>query len=278
MAPESFKKNYHFQADLYSLGLIIWEVAKLIKFWERRHLFHNLVNDKDQNLVKQHPTNVESVRSLILALSKKETAERLQNMHSVFNITFSWKFAHFSKCVADFRLEQGDAIPTSILRRLIYPARNYVVKNADGLRKCLNKITSGSTITMKEGNYELDFILRGENITLTGVAPFGIEIRGRLNVIGSGNNIFNLNFNSSLLVHGDRNHIMNVNMSGSEDKILITGNRNILKNTFITSGFGVILTGCQNIVDGLKIRRCVCVTLYTSFFTDHKKIFSRTLR
>lgn len=47
-APETAKSDYGKQADLFSFGLVLWEVAQLIKSKDRPKLFHDLVMTQKQ--------------------------------------------------------------------------------------------------------------------------------------------------------------------------------------------------------------------------------------
>ncbi|XP_035715621.1 cell division protein kinase 2 homolog [Folsomia candida] len=82
MAPESQSNEYSFSTDLYSLGLIIWEVAQLIKSEERHRLFQGLTIDKDETLVTVKPETF-GLRDLVIALTKRKEADRLQDIHQI---------------------------------------------------------------------------------------------------------------------------------------------------------------------------------------------------
>ncbi|OXA49837.1 Mitogen-activated protein kinase kinase kinase 15 [Folsomia candida] len=82
MAPECLDNNYGFPADLYSLGLIIWEVAQLIESNKRSRMFNNLVNDKEDSLIVLNP-QIGGLRQLIITLTKKQAAERFQDLEQV---------------------------------------------------------------------------------------------------------------------------------------------------------------------------------------------------
>ncbi|XP_035701636.1 uncharacterized protein LOC110862662 isoform X2 [Folsomia candida] len=284
MAPESNIKPAQCH-DLYSLGLVIWEVAQLIRFNERTDMFSGLVNGKKETLVREHPT-IEGARPLIIALTKKEVTERLQNIRHVFSITYSWKFAHFSKCITDFELEtwQGDALLASGFHRLLNVARKYVVKNAWELRDCLKNVTTDCTITLKTGEYQGDFTLRGDNITITGEEDEAgdcpcIAFKGRLLVIGSDNNICMLDGNqiSDISIDGDRNHINYVRIlnNNANFRMYIKGNTNVIENIEVEScnNFLLEIEGYQNIFDGFFIDSGVLASIIM-FKKSEKNILS----
>lgn len=85
MAPEAFSKKYDFQADLYALGLVIWEVVQLIPTCERRAFFDRLVNNKEEGLIIKNPA-FPGVVHLIVQLTKRKVKKRLKNMKEVVNL------------------------------------------------------------------------------------------------------------------------------------------------------------------------------------------------
>ncbi|XP_035711674.1 heat shock 70 kDa protein-like isoform X2 [Folsomia candida] len=82
MAPEAFTKKYDKQADLFSLGLVIWEVVQLIPFGHRRPFFDRLVNDKEEDLVKNNAA-FPDVALLIIQMTKRKVEDRLKSMKEV---------------------------------------------------------------------------------------------------------------------------------------------------------------------------------------------------
>ncbi|XP_035708066.1 uncharacterized protein LOC110849838 isoform X1 [Folsomia candida] len=82
MAPEVFTNNYGSQVDLYSLGLVIWEVIEPISSRKRKNLFDRLVNDKEEKLVPNYP-NFPGGAQIIINLTKRGVTERLQNIKQV---------------------------------------------------------------------------------------------------------------------------------------------------------------------------------------------------
>jgi serine/threonine protein kinase len=90
MAPEvRTSKDYSYQADLYSLGLIIWEVVQLIESKDRKMLIDDLTLDRNENLVQQHPL-MTRVKELIVNLTKRRVEERIQNMDDVMEVCKIW--------------------------------------------------------------------------------------------------------------------------------------------------------------------------------------------
>lgn len=85
MAPEAFFNSYSFPADIFSLGLVIWEVVQLIPFSKRTQLFRDLVYDKDELLVAQFE-GMDELRDVILNMTKKKVSERKHCLGAVLMI------------------------------------------------------------------------------------------------------------------------------------------------------------------------------------------------
>lgn len=80
MAPENINGgNYGFPSDLYSLGLVIWEVCQLIAYKEHRKLFDELVNDRVTSLVESHPL-LHDLPGIVVKLTKRNVSERYSTM------------------------------------------------------------------------------------------------------------------------------------------------------------------------------------------------------
>ncbi len=83
MAPEvKIGKDYSYQADLYSLGLIIWEVVQLIESKDRFRLFEELTVDKRTTVVKPHVLQP-WIKELIISLTKRKVETRSKTMNDV---------------------------------------------------------------------------------------------------------------------------------------------------------------------------------------------------
>lgn len=72
MAPEAYIHQFSFPADIYSLGLIIGDVFKLIPFSEE-----HFVSEID---------GMEDIRKLIFNMTKKEAMERTQSLYEVMKV------------------------------------------------------------------------------------------------------------------------------------------------------------------------------------------------
>jgi serine/threonine protein kinase len=88
MAPEvQAGKDYSFQADIYSLGLIIWEVVQLIPQKDKVSIFQALTIDREANVVKPH-VSLPGIKELIINLTKRKVEERSKTMNDVME---AWK-------------------------------------------------------------------------------------------------------------------------------------------------------------------------------------------
>ena len=83
MAPEvRAGKDYSFQADIYSLGLVIWEVVQLIPQKNKVSIFEALTIDREANVVKPHVL-LPWIKELIISLTKRKVEERSKTMNDV---------------------------------------------------------------------------------------------------------------------------------------------------------------------------------------------------
>ncbi|OXA40805.1 uncharacterized protein LOC110860421 isoform X2 [Folsomia candida] len=139
----------------FSLGLVIWEVAQLLKFSDSRKFFNQLVNNGNEGLITLHP-NIKVLRHLITALIGKTVKDKLQNMEQVRKFLANWEFKY-----------------DSILHKYM------TASNVIELNTCLEDAGSGSIITLDEGEYVGAFIVKGDNITVTG--------KGQLTIIDNNN-------------------------------------------------------------------------------------------
>lgn len=145
MAPEAFTNVYSFKSDLFSMGLVIWEVFQL-KLVNRKHLFDCLVNDRAEYLVNVH----EAMKQMILNLTRRSEEERTASLENVL-----WLF----------RTE--DDTPIEVL-----------VRSGDELVGALRNIRVGGRIVIVEGVYEGSrYILETNNVQIVGQGD-GSVLRG----------------------------------------------------------------------------------------------------
>ncbi len=92
MAPEvRAGKDYSYQADLYSLGLIIWEVVQLIPKKDKVSLFEALTIDKRNDVIIPH-VSLQWIKELIINLTKRNVEERSKTMNDVME---AWMKVNF---------------------------------------------------------------------------------------------------------------------------------------------------------------------------------------
>jgi serine/threonine protein kinase len=83
MAPEvQAGKDYSYQADIYSLGLIIWEVVQLIPQKDKVSIFQALTIDKRNSVIKPHDL-LPGIKELIINLTMRKVEKRFENMKDV---------------------------------------------------------------------------------------------------------------------------------------------------------------------------------------------------
>ncbi|XP_035713885.1 glycogen synthase kinase 1 isoform X2 [Folsomia candida] len=81
-APEMDSSQYGFNADLFSMGLIMFEVLQLIGRQERNEMFMELVMNENVIVVIPHVRILNS-KEIIVALTKRNPVDRIQSIHEV---------------------------------------------------------------------------------------------------------------------------------------------------------------------------------------------------
>ncbi|XP_035708058.1 interferon-induced, double-stranded RNA-activated protein kinase-like [Folsomia candida] len=83
-APEAETSFYGVQADIFSLGLVFWEVLQLLDPKIRKSMFYKLVHDYENHpfLVEDHPRLV-NAKELVVTMTKRLYRERLRTMEDV---------------------------------------------------------------------------------------------------------------------------------------------------------------------------------------------------
>ncbi|OXA43140.1 serine/threonine-protein kinase PknD [Folsomia candida] len=242
MAPESYGRDYSFPADLYSLGLVIWEVCQLLKSNEKKRLFDRLVNDKEEHLVVDH-LEIQGVQQLILDLTKRGAGDRIQSIDEVSGIVEAWTFKI-----------------------------NLVARNGEELEEFLKSPVPGLVITLIEGMYSGKFETRGENVTIIGKGEQTI-IKGEFYIYGTGNKISNLKFQQGevykaglccLKVYGNKNKFHDISLSDGSSGIVVTGHHNQFEGINISHmNDGMIISGSYNEIDRVILETILsrCISL-----------------
>ncbi|OXA49835.1 interferon-induced, double-stranded RNA-activated protein kinase isoform X1 [Folsomia candida] len=247
-ASECLDNDYSFPADLYSLGLMIWEVAQLIKSNDRSKMFDKLVNDKEVSLIELHP-QIKGLRELIIALTKKSASDRFQQLEQVQKV-----FAQKELC----DLKEG---------------HHLTARNGEELRKLLKGATPGSKIFLIEAEYDGNFVVEGESITIVGKGEKTVFTNSGSNsfvVKGMGHRILNLKISKSgehagfncLRVEGDMNSFSDLILIGGAYSVKIEGNDNKLDKIQVSVAIkGIHITGSRNTIDD------ICLTGDTTRYT-----------
>lgn len=237
MAPEILTgdKNYSYQADIYSAGLLIWEVLQFVKYAQ----FEKLLIDGDVELVEVHPLGGEVLRRFIISMTKRRVAERQQNLEPVIKYfkTLETQLAH------------------SIVK----------VGSASQLKSTLKRATRGISILLCDEVYAGPFHVVANNITITGESMDKTVIQckdGHFITFSEDAEqccISNIGIASgqtqySLEVRGNRNKVDNIAFK-SKRGLLLTGNDNVVSNISFSNGMqGLRVHGRRNKIDGIKIK------------------------
>ncbi|OXA49021.1 Serine/threonine-protein kinase 35 [Folsomia candida] len=139
-APEVETGNYSFQGDLYSLGLIIWEVVNLLDISKNKK---ELLSDTHRTLIEKHPLLEEDIKKLIVHLTKTNVSERFLNISELDPFTNLWDKITIHDTTAN-------------------------VSNDAELRLCVHYMRSGCTINLSAGNYPGGYCLNNDAITIIG--------------------------------------------------------------------------------------------------------------
>lgn len=234
MAPEAFTNDYSFPVDLFSLGLIIWEVVALLKFGDRKSCFHRLVHEEKENVVETHLKLLWS-KYTIIRLTKRNAAERTVRIQEVAK--------YFE----------------------IVPQREeYVVRNNQQLSDRLYNIAPGGRIILCEGIYKGTFKLEVDGIDIVGCGSDttlqGISNGTCLLVRSSGCTVSRVKINCSqaencigIYLQGSRNSITNISVAETKTCVLVTGNDNILETLTLENSLqGIVIEG-SNTFTKIKI-------------------------
>ncbi|XP_035710273.1 probable serine/threonine-protein kinase DDB_G0293292 [Folsomia candida] len=224
MAPEcrTGQKDYSYPADIFSAGLIIWEVMQFVKY----SLFERLVYDEEEKLVKSHPLAGEGIRAVIISMTKRKIQHRLPNLRRVRNYLQILEAQLAEKVVKvgstqEFKSTLMKAVSgTSILLRdAIYKGPFSV--NAD--KVVITGESMERTIFQCEGQNCVTFF--ENDCSISNVAMVSSRLNYGLEVIGNGNKVENVAFNSrkGLLISGNNNVVSNIKFSHCLEGLTIKG-------------------------------------------------------
>lgn len=241
-APEVRTGRYGKPADIYSLGLIIWEVLQLhtkMSTAQRRSTFMELVYGGDTSLIKDCP-EVPNLKETI-KMTKTKVAERIQTIYEV------------------------QLIATEIW-----------AKSSEELEAYLKTFQSGITIHLVEAVYTGYFIFYHSGVKLIGEGENTIVTNGDATPLVlpndvTGCTIKNLKLKacgiswaeSTLRVDGNNNLVENIhidNKSGKGDCLRIEGSGNhVFRLRARNSEVGILIEGERanaNVLDDIEISNC----------------------
>ncbi|XP_021964328.2 uncharacterized protein LOC110859668 [Folsomia candida] len=85
-APEANSANYGIPADLYSFGLVSWEVVQQIKRKDTRSMFYRLVHDTETSIVKRSAWWFRDWENTIISLTKRHPQDRIKEIDKIMLI------------------------------------------------------------------------------------------------------------------------------------------------------------------------------------------------
>ncbi|OXA53431.1 Serine/threonine-protein kinase PDIK1L [Folsomia candida] len=247
MAPEVTSGNYTFQADLFSLGLIIWEIFQPIVENERKELFWKLVHCGDTSVVQITTTGV---KELIVALTKANVEHRLASIEYV-NVTITDDDEIFPNNAAELQicLETQETI---ILAEVEYSGhfevnRTGVTIKGQGEKSVIKYKEYQESAVLEISGHDCflhDFYVSAEERGVFGIYVTGDDnIFSNMTVAGgnygcfimsSGNNFYDFNVastKSGVEVYGDQNIFNRVNIENvAQSGIIIFGSNVFIDN------------------------------------------------
>ncbi|XP_035716753.1 uncharacterized protein LOC110861074 isoform X2 [Folsomia candida] len=231
-APEVLSGKYSYQSDLYSLGLIIWEVVDLIKESEINSLFDKLVADGAIHLVTDnHPLIGNLAKELVINLTERHVKKRYQTIDDVDRMIDNWKSVQIMRPILKCR-------------------------NGEDLELCLSFSFPNCIIVLGEGDYQGRFIVSHNNVRLMGRGVDKTRIKSSFSFDICGNNckFWNLSIsptntlNFSLNITGSRNRLQGISASG----INVSGSECTLTDIAVDNAVnGIQICGSDNNIDGV---------------------------
>ncbi|XP_035716756.1 uncharacterized protein LOC110861065 [Folsomia candida] len=221
-APEVLSGKYSYQSDLFSLGLIIWEVVDLINESEISSLFDRLISDRATQLVKQeHPLIGKIGFELVVNLVKRNITERYKTMEDVEKIIDNWK-------------------SVQIMDKAV------TCRTGEDLELCLSFPSQNCIILLEEGDFQGHFIVSHDNVRILGQGVHKTRIKSSFSfdICGNDCSISNLSISPtntldfSLNIKGSRNRLESIIARG----INVSGNECTLTNINV-----------HNVVRGIQI-------------------------
>lgn len=242
-SPEVRTGKYSYQSDIFSLGLIIWEIVALIKPEIKGNLFDRLVNDGETDLVKEdHPLIGSLAKELVIKATKKNPEQRYQTLNGVDKI--------FDKLIS-VKTREGVLL---------------TCRNGEDLRLCLAYAGPNSTIILEEGIYQGEFRLRQDSITILGKGVDKTRILPSICFNISGKDCLISNFSILLPTTLADRVTIGINISGDRCKLS--------KINVVNAVSGIRIDGSDIKVDDVKFTNTNnLLTIYQHYSDDIRFTF-----
>lgn len=202
-APEVEGGLYGFSADLYSFGLVVWEVVQYIPHEELDSYVNRLVHSGQTDIVNQHPLFTD-IRDTIVQLTMKDPENRLSEISRVNFLVGGKDVNLFAEDSEDLSVLMQAATPGSIicLQSGVYSGTFQVTPYVS-----LQGSKEGSSIIQSNGVDQLSSLSLSTNCRLQDITlkNTGIYLKGNactiervtvnyapnwgLRIIGSKNNV-----------------------------------------------------------------------------------------
>ncbi|XP_021963666.1 mitogen-activated protein kinase mpkC [Folsomia candida] len=220
-APEANTDQYGIPADLFSFGLVSWEVLQRIKQKDTRSMFHNLVHGPRNNLVQRKKWWFRKWEHIILKLTKTRPKDRIKGHAEIM---------------------------------LIAPqnAAEIIIESKEQFFNLKTFLVEGDivTINLKDSGLS-DYCCSTDNVTFRGINAFSHQNLS-LEIWTNSCSIMNLNLNSLNLDGCNDNVVSNV-ICGH---LTVSGNRNCLdKIEILHSGLdtsGIEVRGDKHVLRSIK--------------------------
>ncbi|XP_035700769.1 probable serine/threonine-protein kinase PknB [Folsomia candida] len=234
-APETNFSDYSISADLYSFGLVSWEVLQIIKQKDTRSMFHRLVHDAETNLIKGSDWWFRNWTNIIVNITKRRVQDRIKGHYEILIV---------DPLKSDFTVDSHEQLSA---------IKDYLV--------------AGDIVNINikdETSQFYDFNV--DNATFNGITKPSLR-HLRLEIVGNLCTISNLNL-ESLCVQGSNNIVKNITC----DFVDVIGDENQLSNitTCHPEGpgrrvrFGIIIHGNKNVLTSFN-----CYNVSPTEVTNH---------
>lgn len=225
--------NYTCQADIYSLGLVLWEITALIHTNERASLFDKLVNDGNQEVVEMHPFG-HGLRKVITASTKKNLSNRLKSV------------------------TQANTLLN--LENIKIRYQELVARTSEELQLCLRFVSSGCIVRLVETTYLGGIDLRMDNVSIIGSGPNTVIELGADNRIHINANYCTLS-NLKLAIYGNTEYA-SISLLGCHNKVQdVTVTLTVHQKGYFQENcyyHGITFWGSYNILQRVKIENTTC--------------------